>query len=786
MALIPRAQETNAMTVSSPVPIRGSTSAGIQASSEADLGGNIAKLGGALIQHAQRQEDMSQSNAFEISKAQLQANYMTSMAEAEKQASPDGSDMVQKFNEISGPNTDKIKANGPTSKEYADRLAAVDEAMRTEMGAHATVTGLSMQEKSNMDGAIKIADTHADSVRANPSPAMVGIAKNSYGQYLDGLVQKGVFTPDHRTKLMNGFDEKLGLSAIEGMAIQGKYGEAVNYLNANQGDASLVNKLDPDQAKSIGLIDSKEAEQLKSQGKTYDIPILTKKDGAQLTPEMTAAMSAIDPLKKASMIEQMKGKAQAAGDLKVSELNANMSGFEFMAYHGGSVSDAQIAKLKQDINSNPALTPFARVRNMDAINTAVAANQSIKTMQTLPRDKWDSVINNFDSKVNMAQAQAAKYDNQMASAHSDLAVQANRMQAKERLQDTASKMIKAQETDAGGFSIESDPVLNNLFRGTKNNDPEVSQRFASQTLARQNYLGISKDGQSVLPNSEAEGIGATLKHLPNSEAAADYLKNLNAKWGPYYPKVLSEITGTDKDLAKYQALAYIPSAQQFGLVDAIKNKGAILDNFKNLEGHTEIHNTMSAVADKEMSQFSKSLLGGANDSSRIQVINGYKDAIMLKAKRDVVDSGKSPTEAVKTATDEVINSQFNFVPSNGAPILVPKTMNGQPVLPEQVSNFVNKYSDAESFKELNLQVRGDATGKYQANPDSFYRDLQDKGRWVTNSAQDGVKLMTLEMSGKLQPVFDKYGKQVEKKYSDIMMNPVKPKPLFIPGFKGGG
>lgn len=788
MALIPRANDSVILTPSSPVPIRGSSVAGVAESAQANLGGDISKLGVAIMQHQQKQEDMAQSNSFQISSAKVQATYQESFAEAQRTASPDGSDIVQKMNDIAGPKLDDIKSNGPSAPEYADRLDAVAQATSAMMSAHAKVAGLSMLEKYNADGADKVSDTYADSVRQNPNPQMVATNTKAFGSYLDERVTKGNFTPQERTKLMNTFNEKQGLSYIDGLSNSGKYGQALNYLTANQQNPDLKTSVDPEQARQLGLIDSKEADMLKSQGKTYDMPALTTKDGAQLTPELTAAMSAIDPLKKAAMIDHLQGKVEAQGNLKLGELNSNITSFEYLAYHGAPISEAQVADLKNQVNMNPALTPFARVRNMDAINTAVASQNTIKLLQTAPRSKWDSIINSFDSRVNLAHQKATGNDPQMAGAGADLSVQANRAQAKERVQSYADKLTKIQAEDAGQFSIDSDQTMNHLYRGTKDNDPGASQKFARQSLSRQDYLQIPKDDQSILPNADAQSMGAALKNMPNSEAADDFIKNIQTKWGPYAPKVLAEVAQTDKSLEKYQALAYIPAGNRFGLVDAIKNQDVIKKSFTQIDQKSVVQKDINTQVNSALGQFSQAVSGGSNDSSRIGIVNTYRDAMELQVKKEFVkDPSISVADASKKAYDDVIGSQFNVVQGQRSAVIVPKTLAGQPMLPSTVSDYMSRYSDAAGFKELDPFIPKDPMGKYAANPDSFYSDLAARSKWVTNQSQDGIKLMNTEMDGTLTPIYDKFGKPIEKKYTDLSLNPVKRKEkASLTDYRGGG
>ncbi len=788
MAIIPRATDQVLMSVSSPVPIRGSANAGVAEAAQADVGGAISKLGVTVMQHYQRQQEMAQANSYEISASKLEGAYQTSVQEATRQAAPDGSDLQQKFTEISQPLIDEIKANGPTDQNYIDRLNAHDESFRAKVIApHLMLTHGSMLEKYNADGANKIADTFSDSVRQNPVPGMLASRVSNYGTYLDGLTKNNTISEKTATKLKDDFQEKVGLSFIEGLAQTGRHSSAINYLTANQADPSFVSKLDPEQAQQAGLIDGREAQALKAQGKTYDLPVITKSDGVALTPEVTQALNAIDPIKKAGLIDHLKAKADMENNLKIGELNSQVSGLEYLAYHGGPITDAQTAQVKSQINQNASLTPFARVRLMDQVNTAVASNQMIQQLSSLPRNKWSTVIDTFDTRVQNANTKATGFDSKMASAGADLAVQSNRLQAKNRIESYAQTLAKSQSDDAAGFVIGSDQNTNDLYRGTKDNDPSSSQTYARQMLSKQAFLQIPPEDRSILPNGDAQAMGTILKNMPNAEAANDFLTKQQAKWGPYYPKVLGEIAGTDKALQKYATATYAPAETRGDLVDAIQNAGPINDNFKNIEktGAIKEHDVVTQVNAK-LQGFTQAIGGSSNDTSRIGIVNNFRDAMTNLVKRDAVRGGvnfSNLSGSVDSAFEQVIGSQYSIIPSKNSSVLAPKQIGGAPINASSISDYISNMSSADSLKTLGLQVPNDPLGKYQRDPDSFYKDLATTGRWVTNQAQDGMKLMNVEMDGKLSPIYDAYGKPVEKKYLDIMNNPPPVKNSFL---KSGG
>lgn len=771
MAIIPLAPQQQILTPNAPVPVRGSGVAGIADAATAEVGGDIQKLGVSLMQHYQKQQDMQQSNQYEIGASQIEMASTQSYEEAKRTAKPDGSDFNDVYNKLLDPKIEDIKSNGPQTGAYADKLATTAEVVRNHMNARGTVEAASMLEKQNAQDVGTIGDTFADSVRENPTPEMVDLRTKSYGDYLDDKVNKGIFTADTKQKLMSGFSEKLGISYVEGLANKGSYGQAVNALRANQPDPTMMTKLDPDQAHSLGLITQKEADQLRDSGSTYDIPVLQKKDGSQLSPAGVNAINSIDPLKKNALIDQFKGKAEAANSLRLSELNSNVNGLEFLAYNGGDISDKQIADVKSQINMNSSLTPFARVRLMDAVNTASATNGAIKAMQSAPRSQWGGIVDGFDGRVQGANDHAATFDPQMAGAGADVSVQANRLQAKSHLQAYAAKLAKSQSDDAGQFAVESDQTLSDMYNGTKDGDPGAAQKFARQTMARQGYLQIPSEDRSILPNQDARNLGAALKNAQSSENADDFIHGLQQKWGPYYPQVFNEIADSDKSLKKYSAITYAPAATRFDLVDAIKNQDVINKSFENMPDKKITKEAVSSAVEAKLRPFSQAIAGGSNDISNMGIVNNFHDAMALQVKRAFLQGNTDVSDATDKAFNDLIGSQFNVIQNRNSAIIAPKLYQGQPLLPEQVQAYVGANSQVDGLKTLGLQIPKDPTGKYERNPESFYTDLEKTGKWVTNRDQSGIKLMNVNMDGSLTPIYDKYGKPVEKTYGQVQKAP---------------
>lgn len=772
--IIPRNNESITMQPRNPVPVRGASSVGNDFQGLADLGQSIQRMGSTIIDHVQKQDEMAQRNKLEIASSAIEKVHSEGLDYAQRNSQPDGSNINDVFNQYTKPRIDEIQKNLGPDKEspYADKLSAFTEAATNHAGARLFLTKAAMLETYNQNGAMTVGDTMADSVRENPTPEMLAARVKGLDNYLGDLTGKGIFKPEQAMKLKNGQMEKFGLQMVSGLYERGQYGAALNFLKANQQDDTAVSKMDPRVAVTSGLIDQKEADQLLAQGKTYDQPVLTRKDLVQMTPEMTQAMMAIDPAKKAALIDHMKNKAEAETQLKLSELNSQVSSFEQIAYSGGNYTEAQKGTIKSQINGNSSLHLWARKRLMDAVDTADVANGLMKAMQSAPRSQWQSIAGQFDDRIKMSEGTAAKFDPNMTNLSADMTIRANRMKAKNTLDSEMDQLAKFQSKDAASFAIQSDNQLTNFWGATKDGDPNFSQRYAREAIARQTYLEIPPKDQRVLPKNYAEQIGSQLKGIPDSETTNDFLSKLQNQWGPAYPRVLKEISGSDKSLANFSIATYAQNDTRADLVDSIKNSDAITKQFKTLPDHEVIGKLVVDRAETITRPLSQAILGSANETGNMNILNNFQTAITTQARRDIVQKGMEPTAAVEKAYSDIVDKQYHIVPTGKSMLLVPKDLNGVITDADKISQSIRQSSYVEGLKNLNLMIPNDPLGKYKRDPNTFYEDLAQTGKWVTNQQQDGARLMTVEMDGHLSPVYDKYGKSVELKYKDIMTAPL--------------
>jgi hypothetical protein len=533
MPIIPRGAENVRMNPNAPVPIGSTESYRAPGEAIAQFGEGMMKVGQVLYETDRRLK-------LEEAVNELQNVPKVADEQAKSTAAPDGSDYGQKFMSSAKPQVDQIKNKYASADPWiAKRLDSYVQRADQDMGTMVTIRQTQMMEAHNFDRMDKLGNESANRLRENPNSNLIGAELRNHNALLSELPM----SPENRTKLQNAYYEKAAGQLMEGLENKQQFGKALAFLQANQEDPNLSTKLDPDTAQKLGFISPDEAKTLAAQGKTHDIPVLTKGDKIKLTPEEATIMSGLNPQRKAQWIDHMKAQIKQNTEMRLGDLHGNINGFEKVALAGQPIEDKDVAQLKSQVNSNPNMTPIARVRAMDAINTAYAVNKQLQLVSSTPRSQWGDILAGADDKINLAAEHASKIDPKMGFAGKDFAVQADRLQKKEVLERALQGVQKQQDADAALFVLHNDQNLQNLYRGTKDGDPSGTHDFVQASLVKQQYLGIPPEKQRILMKSEATAMGQTLKAMPDAQTTNEYLTQLQGQYGEHFPRILHELAG---------------------------------------------------------------------------------------------------------------------------------------------------------------------------------------------------------------------------------------------------
>jgi hypothetical protein len=770
MPVIPRGQENVRMEAKAPVAIGSTSDARIAGESISAAGQGLQRLGEGFMAEQQKQEDFDRGLKVQESVNQLQNAYKLGMEHADRNSAPDGSDYGAKMQEAAGPMVQEAMKAVQGDQKAMSQVGSYYNRMKNDAETSAAIVSVRMREANNYKRQESLFDASADRVRENPKEEMVGAEFKQQTAQLNELVAKGVFTPDKAAKLQGVYAEKVAAQFINGLETKEQYGKALSFLKANEEDPNNKTMIDPDMAANLGLVDRDQAKALKDSGEKFGLGNLTKGDKVKLSPEMNAIFRSLDPRSKAQLIDSMQAKLKARTEMRLADLHSQVTGFESVALNGGQYTDKDVAAVKQQINQNPYVNETARRRLMDKVNTADALNKQSQLLTNTPRSEWGNVLDGVNEKINLSQGDAAKFDKRMGDVHQDFAVQANRMEAIQRFERTMSNVQKMQEADAAAFVQQTDPRVQNLYRGSLDDSPEghqAFQQYLTASVAKQNYLGIPADKQRITTKSESAQIAGALSSLQDAGAINDTIAGLQNKYGSYFPKVMQEVAKTDKSLADFTVIGFADPSTREKLVDALKNEKAVQNTIKSSDIMTTRSKSVKSEVDAQMTSFRTALTGSSDNSQGLQTSNSISKLVALQANREIARGSNEPVhDLVKRAYDDVVGN-FDIVDAPRSSILVPKVVAGRQMDSKILGTYMKVYSTADNLPDLNIKVP--AT---YSKPEDFYNQLGRVGKWETNETQTGIMLVMPNPSGRgMQAVLDKYGKPVEKTFEEINLKP---------------
>lgn len=782
MPIIPRASEQVRLTPSAPVAI-GSTN-------DARFTGNVIESAGKAIQDfAQKQTDADRRLRSAEYQSEVENIYKQTAEIVDKEAAPDGSDYGKKMYENSQPRIDEAlsKYAGNDPKLRAE-LGSYTKRVKQSVDTSVVIESAQRLEKHNYGRLEELSNQSAMRIAANPSEELVSAEVKSFGAVASQL--SGSLNPENMAKARKA---QLGVAAqsyIEGLESQQKYGKALSFLTTNQEDPNAFTEFDPEQAQSLGYIDPREAAALRDKGEKFKVPLLSKGDKVKLTPEMALLRSSMSPVQAQNFADRMKAKIQERTQVRLSDLNAELNGFEAMAMSGSAdvvIDDKTVKKLKQEVNSAAgSLSPQAIRRQHDRINTAYAIHQQLKIAAVTPRSQWGGLLESAENKINLAGAEAASRDPRMATP--DFAVQANRMQSLNQLRTSMEQIKTQQDKDPAGFMIASDKEVNTLYQGTK--DGQGFERYATTLSNKQRHLGLPVN---VIPKGEAVARANLLLASPDAESTNVALVEMQQRYGKFFPKVMDEIAKSNKDVADYKVISLAPPESRENLIDAIKNKDAIEKAINGDELLKTQSKTIGIHASSMMSNFRGALRGFSEDSGSVETVNSIQNLVTLQAKRDLIKNPNADMQqVVSKAYNDVVGANFNIIDGGKSSVLVPRRVGNYNIGDNEAKifkTFMSVYSKPENLKELGVYVpagnianqealvaQGNDPGSQELNriaanrmtsEEAYLTRLAQNSKWVTNPEQTGLMLVQPKANGGVEAVVNKYGKPVERSYEDI-------------------
>lgn len=770
--IIPRRKSRNRLQPRSPVSIGSSASARIDGETLANFGNTLAKVG-------KRQLERERFNTQSRKQSEISSALSTNFQNSKRDALSDGSDLKERFNKSSEKDISRI-LNDVSDPVVRKKLETFTQNARTKLSGRVDLAAVAMKEEHNLARAEENINLDADSIRSNPSEEFLSLTWQTKVNDTQSMIESGAVSREGGIKEKNVAREVFAEAYVDGLIQKEQYGKALNFLEANKAEG-IEDEISTDRALNLGLINEAEKSRLDSKGQKFKAPLLGKKDRVQLTPELSELAKGISPSKKASLTERLKNRIKSKNQVRLSDLNSQISGMGQLAFTGTNFNRKQINDLRTQINATD-IPSKAKARLHDKVNSYVIVNEQVKRAKDLNINQWPSLAENFESRA--AQRALDDFPNSpgMKGINNDFAVQGNRKRIKNQLRSALLNLRKQAENDPVAFYADS-PEMKKYIGRAKDGDTSATKTKIDVMMDFQKSMGISKP--KPLANREVLQVVSRLKAGQNSEDITRSLNTLEAEYSTNTREVLMQAAEFEEGLYEYAAVIDKDPHGRESLVDTIRNRKEIDDAFKSDETLSGMNDTIKVKVQEKMADFNRSVVTSVDGANNLGVSNATRRLIETESKKLMTTNGLEAEEAVERATNNVINSTYHIAKSGGSSLLVPRQELGVGRDPTIVDAYIKTYSRPEKLKQLNIRIPKQFTGERtqqggeflgglakpassDARENRFLNDLANNHKWVTNNSKSGAMLLYKDTDGNFKNVYKKDGEPVEVSYQDML------------------
>lgn len=288
----------------------------------------------------------------------------------------------------------------------------------------------------------------------------------------------------------------------------------------------------------------------------------------------------------------------------------------------------------------------------------------------------------------------------------------------------------ALSKNPAGYVIKNDPSAADAFDQIQNLDPKdpegiMKARLAAETiLASQRKFGLSDAETRILPVETAATMAGFIEPKPD-QSGEEAVANIQAQaeqWGPYWPKVWSEIAGNVGDAGRM--VAVMDPSQNIAaarLIEANQQKDVLE---KQTQG--EIGTKIKEAVTKSFAEFNETFAHGNALGEALR----YQSQGELLTRRYVAVDGMNPDDAAERAYQETIGTVYDT--STG--VRIPKRFDVEDVV-AGADMAVRNLADIDPVS--------DDLGAGEQAQQQYLSSIKANHRWV--NSPDGLGLSLLDM-----------------------------------------
>lgn len=265
-------------------------------------------------------------------------------------------------------------------------------------------------------------------------------------------------------------------------------------------------------------------------------------------------------------------------------------------------------------------------------------------------------VNSFADNYQKVQFASAEdlgplMESEMVTGPEDFRTQSSQQSTMVKAVNERNKQLTA---DPAKYVMQSDNVKNSFEVYTQTGD---GKQFAATTIAEQKRLGVPSDFTTILTKQQAGQMVS--QYQEGDESAAEFVQTLRDQFGDYFPNVMRDLTGAGLS-PNAATVAVLPSGSRGSAYLAQADK----------EGYKAIKETLATDDHKEITTTVMDELGDFDSTSySVGTRNQVKQSTELLAMK-YLSSGvyDNPSDAVKAAANDVVNSRYEYQDTYRVPV----------------------------------------------------------------------------------------------------------------------
>lgn len=465
--------------------------------------------------------------------------------------------------------------------------------------------------------------------------------------------------------------------------------------------------------------------------------------------EGKAVLEYTDPKQIQAYKERFTRLAQQENELSKRVFNTTVNDVSTALMQGMNVPSEVLNNLSSQANLLPA---EEKSYVLDNLNSARQYNAILNDLKTMPVDQMRK----------MAAFTIPRAENDVFNFN-------DRQKMASMYQKAAADIINKKLTNGASFAIESDSEIRNLSEQAADiMDISSMKTYSVKVSEKQKQDGITNikvlDGKEGKLTKTYGGILTS----PNAEAANAAFNNLKEGYGSKVGNVISELVSNEAIKPDHAMALYLPdeSSRKSSLVNIAKKK-EIDEAFKKIGKNSEMNEVFN---DDTIMELKKAISLNDPSKNRLWLNNGIDSLVELEYKAARAD-GASEKEAKKLALNKVVSGNFGVVNSGNSSVIITKDY-----LPykSQIQDYMTESLSRQNVKQFKVSIpqaykdQMRMLDREEATESQYYDDLKKNGVWLTNTAQNGVRLAKKTANGGFTQILDDKGKPIEISFEDMI------------------